>query len=228
MPILVICPECHAKFRVSEKFAGKQGPCPKCKATITVPNPEEVKIHAPEEFEGGGRDTKGRLITKPIARQETKIKTIPAVAIGLGAVATLVVVWIAGDVLRSNWLATAVGLLLIAPPLVLAGYTFLRDEEFEPHSGQSLWIRVGICSLIYTALWGAYLFVPEAAFENGWNWLFIAPPFLVAGATTAFACFDLEFTNGFFHYAFYLLVVLLLRSLAGWPVIWNVVEVAGG
>ena len=227
MPILVLCPDCHAKFRVSEKFAGKKGPCPKCKAIITVPNPEEVKIHAPEEFAGGGRDTKGRLITKPIARQDTKIKTVPAIAGAGGTLTVLLVTWLVGEVLRSNWLITGVGLLLVAPPLILAGYTFLRDEELEPHRGQSLWIRVGICSLIYTLLWGAYLLVPEGAFENGWNWLFIAPPFLIAGATAAFACFDLEFTNGFFHYAFYLLVTLLLRSLAGWPLIWNAVLTSG-
>jgi hypothetical protein len=37
MPILVTCPGCKAQFNVSEKFAGKQGPCPKCKAVITIP-----------------------------------------------------------------------------------------------------------------------------------------------------------------------------------------------
>ncbi len=37
MPIAVSCTSCKAKFTVSDKFAGKQGPCPKCKATITIP-----------------------------------------------------------------------------------------------------------------------------------------------------------------------------------------------
>lgn len=37
MPILVTCPGCKAQFNVSDKFAGKQGPCPKCKAVISIP-----------------------------------------------------------------------------------------------------------------------------------------------------------------------------------------------
>lgn len=37
MPIAVSCPSCKTKFTVSDKFAGKQGPCPKCKAPITIP-----------------------------------------------------------------------------------------------------------------------------------------------------------------------------------------------
>ncbi|MEC8508925.1 MAG: MJ0042-type zinc finger domain-containing protein, partial [Planctomycetota bacterium] len=34
MSIRVTCPGCHARFNVSDQFAGKSGPCPKCKKTI--------------------------------------------------------------------------------------------------------------------------------------------------------------------------------------------------
>ena len=37
MPISVVCPGCKARFNVSDKFAGKKGPCPKCKTVLTVP-----------------------------------------------------------------------------------------------------------------------------------------------------------------------------------------------
>ena len=75
MAILVVCPTCKSRFQVSEKFAGKQGPCPKCKAVITIPRVEdEVKIHAPEEYAGGGsvaaKDASGRAVLKPISRQK--------------------------------------------------------------------------------------------------------------------------------------------------------------
>ena len=81
MPISVVCPGCKARFSVSEKFAGKKGPCPKCKAVILVPNApaEEVKIHVPEQFASGGKDSKGRAVSKPILREETKLK--PAVIV---------------------------------------------------------------------------------------------------------------------------------------------------
>lgn len=222
MPIPVLCPQCRAKFRVSDKFAGKQGPCPKCKATITVPIPEEVKIHVPEEFESGGKDAKGRLITKPIARQETKIGTVGAVAMAGGVLTVLLVAWIAGEMFRASAALTGLGLLIVSPPLVLAGYAVLRDEEREPYRGRSLWIRAGICSLVYAGLWGAFAFVPPGVFENGWNWLFLAPPFLLAGSVAAFACLDLDLTNSFFHYAFYALATMLLRTAAGWPAVWNI------
>lgn len=40
MPIRVQCPQCRAEFQVNEKFAGKKGPCPKCKNTIEIPRGE--------------------------------------------------------------------------------------------------------------------------------------------------------------------------------------------
>ncbi|MCA9246062.1 MAG: hypothetical protein KDA42_03075, partial [Planctomycetales bacterium] len=82
MPIHVICPGCHARFSVSEKFAGKKGPCPKCKKEIQVPAAtEEVKIHAPEHSEVGAKSAGGKLVLKPIERQETKVK--PVLLIGM-------------------------------------------------------------------------------------------------------------------------------------------------
>jgi predicted Zn finger-like uncharacterized protein len=75
MPIQVVCPSCHARFSVSEKFAGKKGPCPKCKTVIQVPEAtEEIKIHAPEQSEAGAKGTGGRHVLKPIERKETKVQ----------------------------------------------------------------------------------------------------------------------------------------------------------
>ena len=50
MAILVVCPGCTSRFTVSDQFAGRTGPCPKCKKPITVPTPEaqKVTIHEPE------------------------------------------------------------------------------------------------------------------------------------------------------------------------------------
>ena len=64
MAIQVTCSGCHARFKVSDKYAGRKGPCPKCKAEITVPDAdEEVVIKSHDEF-GGARDAGGeRLAT---------------------------------------------------------------------------------------------------------------------------------------------------------------------
>ena len=60
--------KCLKSFKVSDKFAGRTGPGPNCKATLRVPTKaEEVTIHAPAAFAEGGRTKAGKLITKPIA-----------------------------------------------------------------------------------------------------------------------------------------------------------------
>ena len=62
MPIPVICPGCKASFRVSDKFAGKTGPCPKCKTTIkipeAVPQTEQVVIKGAKSLPGRARTPK--------------------------------------------------------------------------------------------------------------------------------------------------------------------------
>ena len=74
MAIDVTCASCKTRFQVSDKFAGKQGPCPKCKKIITVPSKkDEVVIHVPEL---GPKDSKGQLVLKPIARKETRLTPV--------------------------------------------------------------------------------------------------------------------------------------------------------
>ncbi len=86
MPITVLCPTCHARFSVSEKFAGKQGPCPKCKTTITIPKLEDqVKVHETPS-EPGTTDKLGRPLLKPVSRKDAKFNPIMAIAVGVVAV----------------------------------------------------------------------------------------------------------------------------------------------
>src|SRR5690242_8110423 len=95
MAIDVTCPACHTRFQVSEKFAGKSGPCPKCKKTIKVPElKEQVVIHAPEV--SGPVDSKGVAVLKPIARTEVRL-SMPVIA---GIVGSVLVVLITAFALR--------------------------------------------------------------------------------------------------------------------------------
>lgn len=219
MPIPVLCPGCKARFNVSDQFAGKKGPCPKCKSIITIPAApppqmkEEVKIHVPEEFAAGGKDVKGRAITKPIARQEVKVKKWQVAAIVGAVVVVFAVAWLARGMNDSNKRGMAVlGLMLISAPLAAAGYTFLRDDELEPYRGRSLWIRTAICAVVYATLWGVYWPVSHYMTGELWQWLFVAPIFICLGALTAYSCFDLDFGAAALHYTFFLLVTLAL----GW------------
>jgi len=223
MPIQVVCKGCHARFQVSEKFAGKKGPCPKCKIEITIPKPsEEVKIHAPESF--GPKDAKGRPTLKPLRRVDAKFN--PMVALGIGA--GVICVFFIALVLRGSiedktqfplWILAA-GAIVLAPPLVYGGYAVLvgGGDDLAPHTGTSLWIRVAICSAVYALIWGLVFVVNSYVFDSeGFSLPVLAvivPLMMAAGAGAAFASLDLEFLNGLFHYGFYLVVTILLRVVA--------------
>ena len=192
---------------------------PAAAGTKPAPAPmPEVVIHAPEEF--GPKNAQGRATTKPIARRETKFELVPAVIISACVLVTLAVTWILRAQLQQNVLMRGVGLLLASPPIAVAGYTFLRDDELEPYRGRWLWLRGMICGLVYMAMWGVYMFLPADATAEAYNWIIVGPPFFVVGAMTAYATFDLDFGNGFFHYCFYVLVTLLLGATAGLAMPW--------
>lgn len=220
MPIQVVCPGCHVRFQVSEKFAGQKGPCPKCKTVLTIPKPEdEVKIHVPEEHAGGGKDAKGRPVLKPIAREKSKISPLY-----VGVVATVVIgLFVAAFLLRStaNVWVVGVALAVLSPAIAWAAYGLLRNEELEPHQGISLAIRCIICGAVYAGLWGAYMFIPASFMQEIWSWAIIAVPFFGVGALAAYASFDLDVDNSLFHYAFYLVITILLRVALGWPAVMH-------
>lgn len=266
MAIAVTCPSCKAKFSVSDKFAGKQGPCPKCKATITIPKPEtkpaepgtakvgapagapgatagkagataagataagaskpapapEIVIHEPEPI--GPKSASGRSVTKPILRRETNFRWVPALMIAGAVLVALAASWILRGQLNELLWLRGVGLLLVSPAIVAAGYSFLRDDELEPYRGRSLWLRASLCGLVYLALWGVFLFVPAEATSEAWGWIIVGPPFFLVGAGAAFATLDLDFGNAFFHYCFYVLATLLLGAAAGLTMPWAVVS----
>jgi hypothetical protein len=224
MAISVVCPSCKKRFQVSDQFAGQTGPCPNCKAPIKIPEKgPEVTIHAPETFASGGRGRGGELVTKPIARKQVKLQPVTAAAVVAGVVAAALVAYFARGLFQEMLIARIVGLALISPPLVLAAYWFLRDDELEPYSGKSLYIRAGACALVYMVLWAVFAYVADRGILTGelWTWFFVAPPFLFAGALVAYASLDLDFGNGFFHYAFYLLATVLFGWIAGLGWVWE-------
>lgn len=217
MAIDVICPGCHKRFQVSEKFAGKKGPCPKCKAEITVPAlKDQVVVHAPEV--SGPKDSKGRSVLKPIARSEAKVTPLRIAGIVVAAAGVLII----AAVLRSTGGATPIilglGAVLLAPPLAAAGYAFLRDDELDPYRGWALWIRAIVCGLVYAILWALYVWIPPLLFVEErqlFQLLFIVPPLVLAGAFAAFASLDLDFGMGAVHYGLYLLVTVTLCLIMG-------------
>jgi len=218
MPIDITCPGCRTRFKVSDKFAGKNGPCPKCKTVIQVPGKgEEVVVHAPQEY--GPKNASGVAVLKPISREETKVTPVMVV----GVISAVFLVLIGALLLRNldeipTWVL-GLGAFVLAPPLVWAGYSFLRDDDLEPHRGRYLAIRVLVCSIVYAVLWLVYAYAPKLAFNLDslelFHLLFVVPPIMIIGGFAAFAALDLDFGTGLIHYSFYLLVTVTLCFIMG-------------
>ena len=230
MAIDVTCPGCKTRFQVSEKFAGKKGPCPKCKTIIQIPSAkDEIVIHAPAP--SGPVDSKGKAVLEPIFREEVRLST-PTI---VGIVASIVVVLGFAFALRLaaakpgqiDQLVTIIGSIVLAPPLAFAGYTFLRDQEAAPHRGLELVQRLIAPSIVYPLLWGLYWAVfAYFGYTNKPPELMALLPvaigMIVAGAVTAQASLEIEFGQAAMHYALYLAATIVLRTVMGMNAYWNV------
>lgn len=221
MPILVTCSGCKTQFRVSDKFAGKQGPCPKCKAVIVIPalqqaKAAEVVIHEPEAVAA----KTGTAIPKPITRKATAIRPLEVAGL-LGAFAmAAVAAWWGGEIWRANPGLRVLGLLAVAFPCGRLGYAILRNDELEPYLGRELWIRIAIASAVYVLLWVVFYWVPEDFRDTAFSLVLTWTPFFAVGGLAGLACFDLDYFNGVLHYSLYVLVTLTLGWLAGLTMPW--------
>lgn len=219
MSIQVICPnvKCRERFVVSDKFAGQTGPCPKCKTPIRIPKKEEeIKIHAPEAM--GPKDSTGKLVLKPIARKDAKFSIILAVIIGVMVLVSLGAAYGIGVAYKGSppWWLLAPGAVLLAVPLGYAGYAFLRDDELEPYTGQSLLVRSLITAVIYGAIWGIFAMLRVFVFSDGINLMIlpmIAVPLAAVGAVTAYGALDLSFGSAVLHFGLYVVFTLALALL---------------
>ena len=225
MTIRVTCPGCRTRFSVSDQYAGRKGPCPKCKAQITIPTKgEEVVVHAPDEFAGGGRDTQGRLVLKPIERDDLRF-TLPLVAgLAAGALLLILAAWALGRAYGDSGppvMIVALGSLLVAAPVGWAAYLFLRDQDLAPFRGLALWLRLGGCGAIYAAIWGAYaLFRAKmlgGSAPETWHLLFVGAPLVALGGGAAMILLELDYTSALMHYCFYLGATIALAWLMGLP-----------
>lgn len=224
MPIQVTCRHCLKRFQVSDKFAGKTGPCPNCKKPIEIPGlDEQVVIHAPRD--DSPKDSTGASVLKPIKRKETDV-TRKGLILSIGSVVAvfafaLVFRFTGQDGVAPLW-AQLVGLVALAPPLVWAGYTFLYDQEREPYVGPELRNRVLICSAIFAVLWCVYAFVPAYVLEldqvkdMSWMTFGITLCIMIAlGALASAGTFELEYFNGVIHAGMYFVAIILLALASG-------------
>ena len=220
MAIRVTCAKCHTRFNVSEKFAGKEGPCPKCKTKIKIPaKNEEVVVHEPEI--SGPKSVTGEAVLNPIRRKETKftnvhIALIASLIIGFLLCALLFNFTFADKHAFPIWLL-CISAIAMAPPICFAAYFMLRDQELAGYGGKELWVRVLICSAVYALLWiamplGKYAF--GDTYDTG-AWILALVIMGGAGAGVAMLAFDIDYLMGLVHFGLYLGLCILGRLIAG-------------
>ncbi len=220
MPISVTCPGCLTRFTVSDKYAGKKGPCPKCKKDLIVPDKsQEVVIHAPEI---GPKDSKGVSVLKPLKRAEFKLSTrelIVAAVLAVLALGTAIFARIGFS--EPPWMLLAFGVLSLSFPLAWVGYSFFHDDELEEYSGKERSTRVGICALVFSLTWGVYWFLAYymgnktmADVESIPFAIFLGVMFVV-GTLGSLIAMDLAIGQALLHYAMYFVITFLLAWIAG-------------
>lgn len=223
MAINVTCPGCLKRFSVADKFAGKVGPCPNCKAKITIPKKEdEVIIHAPEHSEAGAVGAGGRHVLKTYKRTDTKFQPLVFTAVaGFVLVAVLIALVARSAGMHDTWLK-AVAAAVLGPPIAWAGYTFLRDAEFEGYRGLNLAMRAAACGLVFALLWGIFWFLGERFFRSDfskgleiWQMVVLIVPVFAAGILAGYAALDLDPGSAFFLCAMYFAITIGLRLVAG-------------
>lgn len=222
MALQVTCPSCLKRFSVSEKFAGKSGPCPNCTKPIKIPElTEQVVIHGPAE--AGPKETKGRPVFKPIKRREVSLSTPVIAGIAVAVVTVLAIALIVRFTMPEPPSPLLImGALLLAPPLVYAGYFFLHEDELEGYTGQPLLIRCGVCALVFAATWGLYAFIPtyvkgydSIAEIGGLDLVWVIPIMVAVGMFASVIALELEVYQGALHYLLYVAITLALALIMG-------------
>jgi hypothetical protein len=188
---------------------------------ITVPAAaDEIEIPEPEP-EDDAKEENNFAEFKPLARAETHLRPVLAAGVVLTVVLVIALAFILrGSNAKSSSLLLGCGAVVLAPLLVLAGYTILRNQELEPYQGAALAARVAVCATVYAVLWGVlwglkhWLLAGDEALES-WSTLYLLVPPLTIGSAAAWATLDLDLGSGFFHYCLYLGACVLLRLTMG-------------
>lgn len=220
MPIHVICTGCHKRFTSPDRFAGKRGPCPHCKTIILVPLVEDqLVIHEPEDAQAKGED--GRSVLKPLSREPEGFSRLQMGLTVTGILFVLLITillrWTIDDPATFPRGLLAVGLVLLALPISIGGYLFLREEEMGTFPRSAMLIRTGICAIAYCLVWLIYAFLP------GFMDMADSPVIHVAVGTIClllagiapWAALDFDYTNGLLHCGFHVVVTVTLCFIMG-------------
>lgn len=239
MAIQVTCTGCKTRFKVSEQFAGKKGPCPKCKAVIQIPTKDqEVVIHGSPgavSVDGGKTGGGSRAIPQPIFREDKGVSPL-AIGIGVGSFVAIVVATVAmryvlfEPILNKRGLeigwgyplwAMAMGAFLVGIPTSYYGFRALETADIEKMPVNEALIRSLIASACYAILWclvwvfKVYVFGYEGQSLPLPQVAIYAPAMVLVAGVVAMASFNLDYVKGLLHGGLYVALCVALRLIMG-------------
>lgn len=213
-----------ARFEVSDRFAGKKGPCPKCGHIIEIPK-ENVVIQNPDEMMVGGKKVKNPDYIRPI-EQKTFSFTGRAILVNLVTIAVVLLIATVFHFIHCIPIAIPVGILLslaVAFPLLKYGYMTFRDpNDLEIFLGGTLGKKSAIGAVGFVVFWLLFEILLLYMNQGGFAWVYLIPvAFLMA--FIPIVLFDLKFTDALAIAAVFALAAVLLRGIMfadnGW--IWK-------
>ena len=223
MPLHVICPGCLKRFQVSERFAGKQGPCPNCSVVISIPK-ESLKILETDGAEAK-QEEKQRVISLPITRVHLEFDTVQAKGYVLGVLVFLLLTFLLGcipmyAIFRS--LLGTLGLCLVAVPLVLFGYQCLRDrDQIFAFTGEELYCRAGIVAAGYVIFWLGFEYCLATTQADLVIACLYFSAFAILATLLCHSLLAMKTTDALLHYCFFGFSVVFLRFLMGFSWFWT-------
>ncbi|MGI5832064.1 MAG: hypothetical protein ACOX6D_05970 [Thermoguttaceae bacterium] len=230
MSIHVICPGCMTQFEVSDRFAGKKGPCPKCGHTIEIPK-ANVTIVSPDELVIDGKKVRNPDLVRPI-EQKSYSFTGRAIIVNLAVLSAVLLIALIFHFVHFLPLAIPVGILLglvVAFPLVKYGYITFRDpNDLEIFLGGQLGKKSLLGAGLLMVLWILYELI-LLYMNPGVMALAYLVPMAIFAAFVPVVLFDMNFTDALAVVVVFLLAVILLRGLmfdqeGGW--IWQHREIS--
>ena len=217
-------PELQGPLSSQREIRGKARTVPQVQGPIRFPPLQrKYKSTLRTPSLSGGKTSTGEVSLKPIARKETRLPLIPTVIAVCGVLTVLAIAGVAGKVFQDIVALRGIALYLVSVPITIAGYAFLSTTSSN-RIGENGCGAPRPVGLGFTALWVAYWFIPVDLRTTGWSWFFIAPVLLSIGGGIAWACYDLDFGNGFMLCCFYAALTIVLGWLAGLEMPWSVIR----
>lgn len=221
MAIQVICPGCMSRFEVSDRFAGKKGPCPKCSNLIEIPK-EKLVIHAPDEIIVEGRRVKNPDFIRPIEREAFVFTTKQVWINVVGVVVILIFAWLFSFLGSGpmKWMAGTSGIFVVAFVLAKNGYILVRDpDDLEIFLGGELHRKSFLVATGYTLSW--IIFEALLLYLNpGFFFFAYLLPIALLASFVPLVVFDTDYGDSFMLYFIFVLCVLVIRGIMFAPDGW--------